>query len=105
MRRDGNGTPSRSNSSFSQPTPKVTVTRPPESQSMVDSALAVMIGCCVGSSTTQLLIRIVSVAPAKWAIAAIGVEVVRPREFDVFARNDVVLWHGNRRIAQLSRPI
>src|SRR3954454_2905461 len=48
--RSWNGTPSRSNSSFNQPTPNAAMRRPPDIQSMVESDFAITIGCCNGSN-------------------------------------------------------
>ena len=63
--RFSKGTPSKSNSSFSQPTPKVTMILPLLIQSSVESALAAIIGFCSGNSAIELLIRMRLVAPAK----------------------------------------
>src|SRR5262245_38446800 len=56
--RSWNGTPKRSNSSLSQPTANVTVTRPLLIQSMVESAFAVTVGCCSGRMAIAELTRI-----------------------------------------------
>ena len=69
--RSWNGTPRRSNSSFSQPTPKVTDILPLLSQSAVAMALARTAGCCNGSSVAAEFSRIVVVAPAKYACATV----------------------------------
>src|ERR1700751_4921507 len=69
--RSRNGTPRASNSSASQPTPNVAVTRPPLIQSAVASALASTTGGCNGRIATLELTRIRCVAPAMNACATV----------------------------------
>jgi hypothetical protein len=63
--RFSNGTPMASNSPFSQPTPKAMVRRPPLSQSIVASALAISTAGCSGRMVTDEPTRIRWVAPKR----------------------------------------